>query len=124
MSIVKNVGGRVPTEDAQLPEGGARLGHQRLATRGPRRVGSRLMRWLLDSNVLIDALGGLPHEVRVLQEARKRPEVTGLGFFWAKGAFAERVLAELLRLPILEGVGTKACQRGIASHRHSWRAGT
>jgi len=33
------------------------------------------MRWLLDSNVLIDALAGLPHGVRVLREARKRPEV-------------------------------------------------
>jgi predicted nucleic acid-binding protein len=30
------------------------------------------MRWLLDSNVLIDALAGLPHGVRVFQEARKR----------------------------------------------------
>jgi hypothetical protein len=35
-----------------------------------------LMRWLLDSNVLIDALAGLPHGVRVLQEAPKRPEVS------------------------------------------------
>jgi predicted nucleic acid-binding protein len=34
------------------------------------------MRWLLDSNVLIDALAGLPHAVRVLQEARKRQEVS------------------------------------------------
>ncbi len=34
------------------------------------------MRWLLDSNVLIDALAGLPHGVRVLQEARKRPDVS------------------------------------------------
>jgi predicted nucleic acid-binding protein len=34
------------------------------------------MRWLMDSNVLIDALAGLPHGVRVLQEARKRPEVS------------------------------------------------
>src|SRR5271168_4201009 len=34
------------------------------------------MRWLLDSNVLIDALAGLPHGVHVLQEARKRPEVS------------------------------------------------
>ncbi len=34
------------------------------------------MRWLLDSNVLIDALAGLPHGLRVLQEARKRPEVS------------------------------------------------
>jgi predicted nucleic acid-binding protein len=34
------------------------------------------MRWLLDSNVLIDALAGLPHGVRVLHEARKRPEVS------------------------------------------------
>jgi predicted nucleic acid-binding protein len=34
------------------------------------------MRWLLDSNVLIDALAGLPHGVRVLQEARKRPEIS------------------------------------------------
>ena len=34
------------------------------------------MRWLLDSNVVIDALAGLPHAVRVLQEARKRPEVS------------------------------------------------
>jgi predicted nucleic acid-binding protein len=33
------------------------------------------MRWLLDSNVLIDALAGLPHAVRVLHEARRRPEV-------------------------------------------------
>jgi hypothetical protein len=36
------------------------------------------MRWLLDSNVLIDALAGLPHGVRVLREARKRPEVSVL----------------------------------------------
>jgi len=34
------------------------------------------MRWLLDSNVLIDALAGLPHGVRVLREARKRSEVS------------------------------------------------
>jgi predicted nucleic acid-binding protein len=34
------------------------------------------MRWLLDSNVLIDALAGVPHGVRVLHEARKRPEVS------------------------------------------------
>jgi predicted nucleic acid-binding protein len=34
------------------------------------------MRWLLDSNVLIDALAGLPHAVRVLREARNRPEVS------------------------------------------------
>jgi predicted nucleic acid-binding protein len=34
------------------------------------------MRWLLDSNVLIDALAGLPRGVRVLEEARKRPEVS------------------------------------------------
>jgi predicted nucleic acid-binding protein len=34
------------------------------------------MRWLLDSNVVIDALAGLPHGTRVLQEARKRPEVS------------------------------------------------
>jgi predicted nucleic acid-binding protein len=33
------------------------------------------MRWLLDSNVLIDALAGLPHGVRVLREARQRPGV-------------------------------------------------
>jgi len=33
------------------------------------------MRWLLDSNVLIDALAGLPRGMRVFQEARKRPEV-------------------------------------------------
>jgi predicted nucleic acid-binding protein len=34
------------------------------------------MRWLVDSNVLIDALAGLPHGVRVLREARKRSEVS------------------------------------------------
>ena len=34
------------------------------------------MRWLLDSNILIDALAGLPHGVRVLREARRRPEVS------------------------------------------------
>jgi len=34
------------------------------------------MRWLLDSNVLIDALAGLPHGVRVFQEARKRSDVS------------------------------------------------
>src|SRR5580658_11028618 len=34
------------------------------------------MRWLLGSNVLIDALAGLPHGVRVLEEARKRPDVS------------------------------------------------
>jgi predicted nucleic acid-binding protein len=33
------------------------------------------MRWLLDSNVLIDALAGLPHGIRVLREARRRSEV-------------------------------------------------
>jgi len=36
------------------------------------------MRWLLDSNVLIDALAGLPHGMRVLSEARKRPDVSVL----------------------------------------------
>ena len=34
------------------------------------------MRWLLDSNVLIDALAGLPQGVRVFHEARKRPGVS------------------------------------------------
>jgi predicted nucleic acid-binding protein len=34
------------------------------------------MRWLLDSNVLIDALAGLPHGIRVLQEARKRSGIS------------------------------------------------
>ena len=34
------------------------------------------MRWLLDSNVVIDALAGLPHGVRVLREARNRSGVT------------------------------------------------
>ena len=34
------------------------------------------MRWLLDSNVLIDALAGTPHGIHVLQEARKRPEIS------------------------------------------------
>jgi predicted nucleic acid-binding protein len=29
------------------------------------------MRWLLDSNVLIDAVAGLPYGTRVLKEARK-----------------------------------------------------
>ena len=33
------------------------------------------MRWLLDSNVWIDALAGLPHGIRVLRAARQRPEV-------------------------------------------------
>jgi len=33
------------------------------------------MRWLLDSNVWIDALAGLPHGARVLRAARQRPEV-------------------------------------------------
>ena len=33
------------------------------------------MRWLLDSNVWIDALAGLPHGTRVLRAARQRPEV-------------------------------------------------
>jgi hypothetical protein len=33
------------------------------------------MRWLLDSNVLIDVLAGLPHGVHVLREARKRPGI-------------------------------------------------
>ena len=33
------------------------------------------MRWLLDSNVLIDGLAGLPHAVRVFREARSRPGV-------------------------------------------------
>ena len=33
------------------------------------------MRWLLDSNVWIDALAGLPHGTRVLRAARLRPEV-------------------------------------------------
>jgi predicted nucleic acid-binding protein len=33
------------------------------------------MRWLLDTNVLIDALVGLPHGRRVLSEARHRPGV-------------------------------------------------
>jgi hypothetical protein len=34
------------------------------------------MRWLLDSNVLIDPLAGLPHGVRILREARNRREVS------------------------------------------------
>jgi predicted nucleic acid-binding protein len=34
------------------------------------------MRWLLDSNVLIDAMLGLPHGRRVLREARDRPDVS------------------------------------------------
>src|SRR5665213_2052832 len=34
------------------------------------------MRWLLDSNILIDALAGLPHGARVLREARQRTEVS------------------------------------------------
>ena len=34
------------------------------------------MRWLLDTNVLIDALAGLPHGKRVLHEARTRPGVS------------------------------------------------
>jgi predicted nucleic acid-binding protein len=34
------------------------------------------MLWLLDSNVLIDALAGMPHGVRVLREARSRPNVS------------------------------------------------
>ena len=33
------------------------------------------MRWLLDSNVLINGLAGLPHGVRVFREARSRPGV-------------------------------------------------
>jgi predicted nucleic acid-binding protein len=33
------------------------------------------MRWLLDSNFLIDALAGLPHGRRVLHEARNRSGV-------------------------------------------------
>jgi len=33
------------------------------------------MRWLLDSNVWIDALAGLPHGASVLRAARQRPEV-------------------------------------------------
>ena len=33
------------------------------------------MRWLLDSNVVIDALVGLPHGTRVLREAHSRPGV-------------------------------------------------
>jgi hypothetical protein len=35
-----------------------------------------MTRWLLDSNILIDALAGLPHGTRVLQEARKRPAIS------------------------------------------------
>jgi len=34
------------------------------------------MRWLLDSNILIDALAGLPHGRHILREARNRPEVS------------------------------------------------
>jgi hypothetical protein len=33
------------------------------------------MRWLLDSNVLIDAPAGLPRGLRVMREARQRTEV-------------------------------------------------
>jgi predicted nucleic acid-binding protein len=33
------------------------------------------MRGLLGSNVLIDALAGLPHGLRVMREARQRPEI-------------------------------------------------
>jgi hypothetical protein len=34
------------------------------------------MRWLLDSNVLIDALGELPHGLLAPQEAPSWPEVS------------------------------------------------
>lgn len=37
------------------------------------------MRWLLDSNVLIDALGGVPQGLHVLQLARQHPKIW-LGF--------------------------------------------
>ena len=33
------------------------------------------MRWLVDSNVVIDALAGLPHAVNVFKEARIRPGI-------------------------------------------------
>lgn len=33
------------------------------------------MRWLLDSNVLIDALAGLSHGVRVLEEAERTIQI-------------------------------------------------
>ncbi len=34
------------------------------------------MRWLLDSNVIIDALAGLPHGVAILREARIRSDIS------------------------------------------------
>jgi predicted nucleic acid-binding protein len=53
------------------------------------------MRWLLDSNVLIDALAGLPHGRRVLREARNRPEV------WVVFSAITRI--EVLGFPNLDG---------------------
>src|SRR5271157_1642187 len=81
------------------------------------------MRWLLDTNVVIDALAGLPHGVRVLREARKRPEVSVvysaitrievLGFpnlSEQEEAAARGLLNEFEELPITEAVIERTIQ--------------
>jgi hypothetical protein len=61
---------------------------------------ARLTRWLLDSNVLIDALAGLPHGRRVLREARNRPNV--------ELAFSSITRIEVLGFPNLGAGGGRA----------------
>ena len=61
------------------------------------------MRWLLDSNVLIDALAGLPHGVRVLREARQR---SGLSVI-----YSAIIRIELLGFPNLSQTEEAAIRR-------------
>src|SRR5271154_1336910 len=81
------------------------------------------MRWLLDSNVLIDALAGLPHGVRVLREARGRAGVSViysamtrievLGFpnlTEQEEAAIRRLLREFVEVPISNAVIERAIQ--------------
>jgi predicted nucleic acid-binding protein len=81
------------------------------------------MRWLLDSNVLIDALAGLPHGLHVMREARQRPEVfviysaitriEVLGFpnlSQQEEAAARRLLNEFEEVPISNAVIERTIQ--------------
>jgi predicted nucleic acid-binding protein len=81
------------------------------------------MLWLLDSNVLIDALAGLPHGVRVLREARERLHVSVvysaitrieiLGFpnlSPQEEAAVRRLLKEFDELPITNAVVERTIQ--------------
>jgi len=68
-------------------------------------MGPRLMRWLLDTNVLIDAYAGQPAAAKAMREARSKnaewvgfSAITGLEIlgFWRLTASDERGLRNLL----------------------------